>query len=314
MVNEVRYSAFGETRYLNGETVTDLLYTGQKLDSYINLYWYGSRWYDASLGHFIQPDFIVPDNYNSLDWNRYNYVRYNPVLYNDPTGHNPWIIIPLIVWITAGGYSASTSLGLTPDVLGIARTEYATGKDEVSIEVAAGLAVQGEFSGALDLVAGMFSDSSGYGLAQVGDKELESLGMAGQDPFDPNVAVTVMESRIESAQDLCINCSPVDLIIVAALAQNGSGQLSDEDIVITSKELENNPDVWWDYIEEESTSAGQIDARVRTAATGMNYKQLLVTKYVMDMRALHDIGWDLPDGITINNLNNIENRARGLDK
>ena len=72
----------GEMRYLNGETVTDLLYTGQKLDSYINLYWYSSRWYDASLGHFIQPDIIVPDSRNSLDSNRYAYVNYNPLKYS----------------------------------------------------------------------------------------------------------------------------------------------------------------------------------------------------------------------------------------
>ena len=85
-------------RYLNGETVTDLLYTGQKLDSYINLYWYGSRWYDASIGHFIQPDTIIPDPTNSINSNRYAYVNYNPLKFNDPTGHNgenPWDEDPL---------------------------------------------------------------------------------------------------------------------------------------------------------------------------------------------------------------------------
>ena len=60
VVSEVRYSAFpfqgasrsfqdasrGEMRYLNGETVTDLLYTGQKLEEELGLYYYVARWYD----------------------------------------------------------------------------------------------------------------------------------------------------------------------------------------------------------------------------------------------------------------------------
>ena len=87
VVNEVRYSAFGEMRYLDGETVTDLLYTGQKLDSYINLYWYGSRWYDNELGRFIQPDSLVPNPGASWAYDRYSYVGNNPIRYNDPNGH-----------------------------------------------------------------------------------------------------------------------------------------------------------------------------------------------------------------------------------
>ena len=243
-----------------------------------------------------------------MDWNRYNYVRYNPVLYNDPTGHNPWIIIPLIIWITAGGYSASTSLGLTPDVLGITRTEYATGKDEVSIEVAAGLAVQGEFSGALDLVTGKFSYSPGYGLAQVGDKELERLGMAGQDPFDPNVAVAVMESRLESVDDVCINCTPQDYIFAYALAQNG--MMDSGDLLGMAEKANGNGINWGEYIFSESTSSGKIDTQMRCAATGMNYKQLLVVKYIKDLKALYWVGWDLPSGVSISDLDDWEDFAR----
>ena len=80
-------------RYLDGETVTDLLYTGQKLDSYINLYWYGSRWYDASLGHFIQPDSLVPNPGASWAYDRYSYSYNNPLKYVDPDGHNPILIL-----------------------------------------------------------------------------------------------------------------------------------------------------------------------------------------------------------------------------
>ena len=68
-------------------TVTDLLYTGQKLDSHINLYWYGSRWYDNGLERFIQPDSLVPNPEASWAYDRYSYVGNNPLSYTDPTGH-----------------------------------------------------------------------------------------------------------------------------------------------------------------------------------------------------------------------------------
>jgi len=44
---ELRYRAWGESRYTWGTTPTTLRYTGQREDSYINLYWFGSRWYNG---------------------------------------------------------------------------------------------------------------------------------------------------------------------------------------------------------------------------------------------------------------------------
>ena len=231
----------------------------------------------------------------------------------------PWnIIIPVINTIIATGivsgvYSAVSSIGLIPDVVGLIRTKFSTGKDEVSIEVAAGLAVQGEFSGIVDKIIGDLSPgSSGYGLAQVGEKELEYLGMAGLDPFDTDVAIAVMESRIANAQNACYNCSPRDLIIVAALAQNGSGQLTSEDIGDVLPRLFSDPKAWEKYLFRESSSGGQFGVPLRVQAAGVdNYKQLLLLKYVMDLRVLNKWGWDLPEGITTEDLDYLENLARG---
>jgi RHS repeat-associated protein len=58
---ELRYKAFGETRYSTGTTPTQRQFTGQILDSTTSLYYYGARYYDHSLGRFIQADAIVPD-------------------------------------------------------------------------------------------------------------------------------------------------------------------------------------------------------------------------------------------------------------
>jgi hypothetical protein len=44
LVSEVRYSAFDESRYTSQtETPTDYLFTGKRIDRYINMYRYTSR-------------------------------------------------------------------------------------------------------------------------------------------------------------------------------------------------------------------------------------------------------------------------------
>jgi hypothetical protein len=45
------------------------------------------RWYDQSLGRFIQPDTLVPNPGYPGDLDRYSYARNSPLRYRDPTGH-----------------------------------------------------------------------------------------------------------------------------------------------------------------------------------------------------------------------------------
>jgi len=85
--SELRYSAFGETRYSSGITATDYRYTGQLEQADINLYYYNARYYDPALGRFVQSDTIVPEPGSSIGYNRYTYVRNNPIRYTDPSGH-----------------------------------------------------------------------------------------------------------------------------------------------------------------------------------------------------------------------------------
>ncbi len=46
LTSELRYRAFGDTRYTSGTIPTRYRFTGQRSDSYINLLDYGSRRYD----------------------------------------------------------------------------------------------------------------------------------------------------------------------------------------------------------------------------------------------------------------------------
>ena len=62
VVSELRYKAWGETRFAYGTTPTKYQYTGQY--SYVSdfgLHFYNARWYDSSLGRFNQPDTIIPE-------------------------------------------------------------------------------------------------------------------------------------------------------------------------------------------------------------------------------------------------------------
>jgi hypothetical protein len=57
----------------------------------LGLYFYNARWYDPSLGRFIQADTVTPPGVLGMD--RYAYVSNNPIRYNDPTGHCPMCIL-----------------------------------------------------------------------------------------------------------------------------------------------------------------------------------------------------------------------------
>jgi RHS repeat-associated protein len=84
---EVRYRAFGATRFTSGTTPTSVRFTGQREEAALGLYFYNARWYDPALGHFLSPDTVVPDPGNALDYHRYAYVRFNPLKYEDGSGH-----------------------------------------------------------------------------------------------------------------------------------------------------------------------------------------------------------------------------------
>ncbi len=90
--SQTRYTAFGETRGA-ATTSTDYLYTGQRQEGEIGLYFYNARWYDPALSRFIQADTIVPQPGDALTWDRYAYVKNNSIRFNDPSGHCPECLV-----------------------------------------------------------------------------------------------------------------------------------------------------------------------------------------------------------------------------
>ena len=103
-VGRVQYDPYGEVLTSTlPVTLTDRLFTGQRLDSSTGLYYYNARYYDPHLGRFIQPDSLVPDPLNPQAWNRFSYVYNNPASYVDPGGH---FAVPAILLVAAVGFLA----------------------------------------------------------------------------------------------------------------------------------------------------------------------------------------------------------------
>ena len=85
VTSEMRYTAWGETRFTSGTSPTNYRFTGQRQEASFGLYFYNARWYDPALSRFAQADTIVPGGVQGLD--RYAYVNNNAVRYVDPSGH-----------------------------------------------------------------------------------------------------------------------------------------------------------------------------------------------------------------------------------
>ena len=67
---------------------TKRLFTGQILEATLGLYFFNARWYDSSLGRFIQPDTVIPSPYDPASYDRFAYAKNSPTNYLDPSGHS----------------------------------------------------------------------------------------------------------------------------------------------------------------------------------------------------------------------------------
>jgi len=122
---ELRYFAYGGTRYDAGGQMTLYRYTGQRIETGTGLYDYGARWYDPAIGRFLAADSIIPSVGASQSLNRYAYVNGNPLKYTDPSGH--WlesaIDIAFIIYdihdIATNGLSLESGAALALDVGGL---------------------------------------------------------------------------------------------------------------------------------------------------------------------------------------------------
>jgi len=99
------YTPYGE-RLINaaasatGKGANQLYFHGKKVEDLnggVHLSYFGARYYDPSLGRFLQsdPEGFNPNNIHSF--NRYAYGNNNPYRYVDPDGHSP-IDVAFLLW------------------------------------------------------------------------------------------------------------------------------------------------------------------------------------------------------------------------
>lgn len=317
IVSELRYKAWGETRYTSGSTAIKYQYTGQfSYTADFGLYFYNARWYDPVLGRFNQPDSIIPPNQGVQAWDRYAYTNNNPVRYTDPSGHCAICYGAAILGGIGVGILSSHLLGFVPDYKGIGIAEkYVTDKNAI---VGAGIAVQSEYYGPWDTREGAPNgEHSGLGYGQATDSEMQVLAqenpaLQGMDQEDPAIAVQVMATRIEMAVNACNRCvDDTDRFIVAALAQNGSGFGISS---IKSLPVVDGRINWEEVMLNQGRGSSDPIALTRQALTGMNYStQFMLKIFSYDAISLINQGFILPDRYKNVNWNEI-NRLINLEK
>ena len=97
------YDAFGNVVEETGALENPYTYTGREFDVETNLYFYRARYYDATVGRFLQEDAFSGAITAPPSLNRYPYVANNPVNVFDPSGNFVWNFAAAGVGAVIGG-------------------------------------------------------------------------------------------------------------------------------------------------------------------------------------------------------------------
>ncbi|WP_442601939.1 RHS repeat domain-containing protein [Paenibacillus sp. KN14-4R] len=89
---EYKYDIWGKILPAEGNNLANkvdniFLYSGEYYDETTELQYLRARWYDPSIGRFINEDTYKGEIANPLSLNLYTYAKNNPLRYTDPTGH-----------------------------------------------------------------------------------------------------------------------------------------------------------------------------------------------------------------------------------
>jgi len=92
VVNEYAYDEWGNITAQEEIILNPFKYAGEIYDDEIGLYYLRARYYDPTVGRFINKDSFEGQIDNPLTLNLYTYAQNNPLIYTDPTGHKVWLI------------------------------------------------------------------------------------------------------------------------------------------------------------------------------------------------------------------------------
>jgi len=86
IVNSYEYDEWGNITKQTEQVTNSFKYAGEIYDEESGLYYLRARYYDPSIGRFINEDTYEGQLDNPLSFNLYTYVQNNPLLYTDPSG------------------------------------------------------------------------------------------------------------------------------------------------------------------------------------------------------------------------------------
>ena len=110
------YDAFGKIVQQTGSVENTYTYTCREWDEKAGLYFYRARYYDPSVGRFINGD---PIGFAGGNVNFYVYVQNNPINYVDPYGLLGWSDIGAIALGTGGAIAFTLGAPVTGTILGV---------------------------------------------------------------------------------------------------------------------------------------------------------------------------------------------------
>jgi RHS repeat-associated protein len=86
--NSYSYDAIGNTITYSEKVGNQFRYAGEQYDSITGEYYLRARYYDPTIGRFMNEDTYKGQIENPQSMNLYAYCVNNPVIYTDPSGHN----------------------------------------------------------------------------------------------------------------------------------------------------------------------------------------------------------------------------------
>ena len=103
IVNNYSYDEWGNIT-TSSETVSNpFKYAGEVYDSETGLYYLRARYYDPTVGRFLNEDTVEGQVNNPLSLNVYSYCYNNPLIYKDPSGHIAGVDDVTILLVLATG-------------------------------------------------------------------------------------------------------------------------------------------------------------------------------------------------------------------
>ena len=114
VIQKMDYSAFGvlrsvkndsdqEVGFNNAPIKTSFTYTGREFEPELNMYYYRARYYDPSVGRFLQQDPDPGKLNNPITFlSKYIYGANNPIMFTDPSGRFIQVLIGAIIGAAVG--------------------------------------------------------------------------------------------------------------------------------------------------------------------------------------------------------------------